>query len=82
MLILSYLYVHYQNLNRADSLLSGLAVIVVAIVANATYSFGRGAVKNYQELFIAGCAAVLFWIDVSPFLVISVKGRIDTFAYG
>ncbi len=72
MLILSYLYVHYHTINQVASLFSGLAVIVVAIVSNATYSFGRGAIKNYRELFIAGCAAVLFWIGVSPFLVILV----------
>ena len=72
MLILSYLYVRYHGINLVASLFSGLAVIVVAIVANATYSFGRGAVKSYQELFIAGCAAVLFWIGISPFLVIIV----------
>ena len=72
MLILSYLYVRYHGINQVASLFGGLAVIVVAIVANATYSYGRGAVKNYQELFIASGAAVLFWIGVSPFLVIII----------
>jgi len=72
MLILSYLYVRYHRINQVVSLFSGLAIIVVAIVSNATCSFGKGAVKSYQELFIAGCSAVLFWIGVSPFLVIIV----------
>jgi chromate transporter len=81
MLILSYLYVCYHGINQVASLFSGLAVIVVAIVANATYSFGRGAIKNYQELFIAGCAAVLFWIGVSPFLVIIVAALTGIVAF-
>ncbi len=70
MLILSFLYVRFHNLNQVTLLFKGLAVIVVAIVANATYSFGKGAVKNYQEIFIAALAAALFWTGVSPFLVI------------
>jgi chromate transporter len=72
MLILSFLYIKYHSMHQVTLLFKGLAVIVVAIIANATYSFGRGAVKSYQELFIASCAAVLFWIGVSPFLVIIV----------
>ncbi|MGC8685684.1 MAG: chromate efflux transporter, partial [bacterium] len=48
----------------------GLAVIVVAIVANATYSFGKGSIKDYRELLIAMLAAMLFWLGLSPFFVI------------
>lgn len=70
MLTLSFLYVKYNSLHQVGSLLKGLAVIVVAIVANATYSFGKGSIKDYQELAIAMLAAILFWIGVSPFLVI------------
>ncbi len=70
MLILSLFYVRYHGIYLITSLFSGLAVIVVAIVANATYSFGRGAIKNYKEIVIAILAALLFWTDISPFLVI------------
>ncbi|MCL4477546.1 MAG: chromate efflux transporter [Deltaproteobacteria bacterium] len=70
MLILSFLYVRYSTLNQVSALFRGLAVIVVAIVANATYSFGKGSVKDYKELLIALLAAILFWLGLSPFLVI------------
>lgn len=70
MLILSFLYVKYNSLNQMDALFRGLAVIVVAIIANATYSFGKGSIKDYKELLIAMLAAIILWIDVSPFLVI------------
>ena len=70
MLILSFLYVRYSTLNQVSALLKGLAVIVVAIVANATYSFGKGSIKDYKELLIALLAAILFWLGLSPFFVI------------
>ena len=70
MLTLSFLYVKYNSLNQVSGLFRGLAVIVVAIVANATYSFGKGSIKDYKELVIAMLAAIFFWFDVSPFLVI------------
>ena len=70
MLILSFLYANYHTLHQVGSLFKGLAVIVVAIVANATYSFGKGSIKDYKELLIALLSAVLFWSGVSPFLVI------------
>ena len=70
MLTLSFLYAKYNSLNQVSGLFRGLAVIVVAIVANATYSFGKGSIKNYKELVITMLAAILFWISVSPFLVI------------
>lgn len=70
MLILSFLYVKYNSLNQVGALFRGLAVIVVAIVANATYSFGKGSIKEYKELVIAMLAVILFWNGVSPFLVI------------
>jgi chromate transporter len=49
---------------------NGLQVVVVAIVANATYSFGKGTFKNYKDFFLAVAAAILFWAGVSPFIVI------------
>ena len=76
MLVLSFLYVRFHNLNQVTILFRGLAVIVVAIVANATFSFGRESVKNYREFLIAVLSAILFWTGMSPFLVIIVAGII------
>ena len=70
MLILSVAYVDAHELPFAISLFKGLQVIVVAIIANATYSFGKGILKNYKEILIALISAALLWLGVSPFVVI------------
>ena len=61
MLILSSLYARYHALPKVVSLFNGLQVVVVAIVANATYSIGRSTFKNYRDIFIAIAACALFW---------------------
>jgi chromate transporter len=70
MLILSSLYVSYHALPRIVSLFNGLQVVVVAIVANATYSFGRSTFKGYKEVLLALAASVSFGLGANPFLVI------------
>lgn len=70
MVILSYLYISAGSLPWIRALFDGLQVMVVALVANATYTFGRGTVKNCADILIAGASASLFWFGVSPFYVI------------
>jgi len=70
MLILSALYGESRNIAQIISLFNGLQVIVVAMVANAAYTFGRGTLKNYRDIFIAVLSAILFWRGISPFIVI------------
>jgi chromate transporter len=70
MLTLSVAYVDAHELPFAVSLFKGLQVIVVAIIANATYSFGKGIFKNYKEMLIALISAALLWLGLSPFVVI------------
>jgi chromate transporter len=70
MLILSSLYVKYNAVPGIVSLFNGLQVVVVAIVAHATYSFGKTTFKNYRDVLIAIAAGALFWAGVSPFIVI------------
>ncbi len=70
MLILSSLYAKYHAVPKVVSLFNGLQVVVVAIVANATYSFGKSTFKNYRDVLIAIAAGTLFWSGVSPFIVI------------
>jgi chromate transporter len=70
MLILSIAYVDAHKFSQVISLFKGLQVIVVAIIANATYSFGKGIFKNYREILIALISAALLWLGVSPFVVI------------
>ena len=70
MLILSALYGKSRNIAQIISLFNGLQVIVVAMVANAAYTFGRGTLKNYRDILIAGLSAILFLKGISPFIVI------------
>ncbi len=70
-LALSILYAEVHDLPRVLSLFAGLQVLVVAIVANATWSFGREFLKKPAAVLVAGGAAALLWLHVSPFLVIA-----------
>jgi chromate transporter len=70
MLGFSVLYAASRNLHWATSMFSGLQVIVVAIVANATYTFGRTSLRNYLHVLLAAASALAFGLHVSPFYVI------------
>ncbi len=71
MLALSIAYVHGRDLPSFIALFSGLQVIVVAIVARATLSFGLELVRGLRVLVVATAAAALLWYGYSPFVVIA-----------
>jgi chromate transporter len=70
MLVFSSLYAASRSLPWVASLFAGLQVIVVAIVANGTYTFGRSSLKHYVHVLLAAAAAAAFGLGVSPFYVI------------
>jgi chromate transporter len=70
MLFLSSLYAEYHAVAKIVSLFNGLQVIVVAIVAHATYLFGKNTFKDFGAVIAAISASALLWAGVSPFLVI------------
>lgn len=70
MLILTVLYARFGELPVFTSVFNGLQVIVVALIVNATYSFGKDMSKNYRQILIVLSSALLFWAGTSPFLVI------------
>ena len=74
MLFLSVLYDKYRILPLVTSLFNGLQVIVVAIIFSAVYSFGKGMIKNYINIIFALISACLFWMGISPFIVIIAGG--------
>jgi chromate transporter len=51
---------------------AGLQAVVVGIVANAAFSFGKTTLKNWKQYLIAAAAAALFWFNISPLVVILV----------
>jgi len=82
MLVFSILYANYHGLSFVQSLFSGLQVIVVAIIAQATYSFGKNIANRYQNIIIALAASGSLGIGISPFLVIPGAGLVSIFLYG
>ena len=70
MFILSVLYSHSKNLAGVEQVLTGLRVVIVAIVANAAFDFGKKNIHNWNHLIIALIAAGLFIIKLHPALVL------------
>lgn len=70
MFILSVIYKHSKNLSTVELILKGLRVIIVAIVANATYLFGEKNFKNINDWIIALVAGALFLTKLHPALVL------------
>jgi chromate transporter len=70
MMALSSLYVRGHALPMAVSAFAGLGALVVAIVANATVSFGVRTLLKWQGLLTAFAAAGLFGLGISPLAVI------------
>jgi len=70
MLLLSALFMQFRNTATAISLFNGLQVIVVAITFNAVYAFAKGIKKDLVSFSFVPASAALFWLGVSPFLVI------------
>lgn len=70
MLVLAIFYSGSRELPLVVSLFHGLQVMVVAILANATFLFGRDMAKKRGDLVLAPISAALFWVGVSPFAVI------------
>jgi chromate transporter len=70
MLGFSAFYAAYGSLPRIAPVFSGLQVIVVAIVANATYAFGKASLRLYMHVLLAAASAAAFGLGASPFYVI------------
>ncbi|OGP53894.1 MAG: hypothetical protein A2Y65_01580 [Deltaproteobacteria bacterium RBG_13_52_11] len=76
MLTFSALYTSTHTVPSVTSAFSGLQAIIVAIVANATVSFGKTTLKNWGTIVIAVVAAVLFGIGVNPLIVIAAAALV------
>jgi chromate transporter len=72
MLALSFGYQASRNLPPALSAFHGLQGIVVAIVANAAFNFGKSTLKNWRDGLLAGAAAIYLVIHGSPLITIFV----------
>ena len=70
MLVLSTLYARFHYLPAVVSTFGTLDALIVSLIAHAAYTFGKTYLKKWQDFLIVPIAAVLFWVGLSPVLVI------------
>jgi chromate transporter len=70
MMALSALYVRFHETPSAIRALGGLKIIVVSIVAHATWSLGKTTAHRIRESIIIISAAALFMANLQPISVI------------
>jgi chromate transporter len=78
---LSSFYVRSYALAPVVAVFNGLQTIVVAIVANATVSFGKTFLKGIWDVVIAMLAAAMFASSVNPILVIILAALLGLVLY-
>jgi len=78
---LSAFYAHSHTFPPVVAVFNGLQIIVVAIVANASVSFGKTSLKDFRDVVIAMVAAGMFGSRVNPILVIIVAALLGFMFY-
>jgi chromate transporter len=81
MMVLSALYLSFHTLPAVVSLFKGLQAIIVAIIANATISFGLVSLRRYQDVIITIIAAIAFFAGLNPILVILIAAVLGLLLY-
>ena len=81
MTVLSVVYMHAIDLKPVASCFLGFKVIVVAIVANATISFGRKMVRSWQDVILVVASAAYLVMKGSPVTAILVCAIAGIFIY-
>ncbi len=82
MLLLSVLYTRTHDLPVVLAAFSGLQALIVAVVANATISFGRTTLTGWRQGVIALAAAVLFWVKMHPVLILLLAALLGVALHG
>jgi chromate transporter len=78
---LSAFYARSYSIAPVVSVFNGLQTIIVAIVANATVSFGKTSLKDFKDVIIAMIAAGMFGSGISPILVIILAAVLGLLLY-
>jgi chromate transporter len=81
MLALSAMYARAHDLPRVIALFTGLQVVVVALVANATISFGRRYIKNRQDIFLSLAVTVFLALGGNPIIAILSSAALGLLFY-
>ncbi len=79
MFILSVIYKHTKNLSAVEWILGNLRVLIVAIMANAVFIFGKKNFRFVNDWIIAIIAAGLFFVKLHPALVLLTAGFLGLF---
>jgi chromate transporter len=82
MLFLSILYARSHTLPQIVSVLSGLQVIVVAIMGTAAFKWGKDVVRSYKGAIISIAAALLLIYGFSPMTVIVIAASAGVVLFG
>jgi chromate transporter len=78
---LSAFYVRSYTLPPVVAVFNGLQTVVVAIIANATVSFGNTSLKSLRDVVIAAIAAGMFATGISPIMVILLAALLGLLIY-
>lgn len=82
MLFLSILYAKSHTLPQIISLLSGLQVVVVAIMGTAAFRWGKDVMRSYKGAIISIVAALLLIYRLSPMAVIVIAAVAGVILFG
>lgn len=81
MVLLSAVYLQTRSLPQALSVFNGLRVIIVALVANAAFTFGKTNLKSWKGVLIAAVIGIVFALGVNPILVILLAAALGNLFY-
>jgi len=79
MFILSVIYKHAHNISAVEVVLTGLRIVIVAIVANAAYIFGKKNISKFNDIVILILSLSLFLVKIHPALVLVIASFLGIF---
>jgi chromate transporter len=72
----AWAYVRFGTLPAVGGLLRGIEPVVVAVIAQAIWTFGRTAVKSWFLAVLGASALALNLLGMNPLLLLAVSGAI------
>ncbi len=81
MVILAALYQSAHELAAVVSMFKGLQVIVIALVANATFNFGRSAIKIWQDIALGLGVTIFLVLHGNPIIAILASALLGLLLY-
>jgi chromate transporter len=81
MLVLAVVYQRTAGVLIVTSVMSGIRALVVALIAHATWTFGRTSIKGFRGAALAALSAAAFGLGVSPILIILGAGLAGAFFF-